>query len=61
MKELINRILARFNYKIKRIKPQNPDLYFLNHLDADLKARKMMFSYYGVNLLLDVGANVGQY
>lgn len=61
MKSIINKFLARHNYVIKRIVPKNPEQYFLNHLDDNLNARRTMFIHYGVNVLLDVGANIGQY
>ncbi|GAT62865.1 FkbM family methyltransferase [Paludibacter jiangxiensis] len=61
MKAFINRLLAHFNYQIKRIVPADQEQYFLNHLSEELKARQQMVSYYNIKLLLDVGANTGQY
>lgn len=61
MRSLINQVLARFNYTIKRIVPADPEQYFLDHLPEELAARRLLLNYYQISTILDVGANTGQY
>jgi FkbM family methyltransferase len=41
--------------------PVDSEQQFLNTISEELQARQLFLSYYGINLLLDVGANIGQY
>lgn len=61
MKIHINRLLRPFNIQINRIIPVDPEQDFLSHLNEELQARQLFLNYFGVNVLLDVGANTGQY
>ncbi|MGD0712123.1 MAG: FkbM family methyltransferase [Bacteroidales bacterium] len=57
----INRILRHFNIQVQRILPPDTEKEFFLHLSDELKSRQFFLNYYGINLLLDVGANIGQY
>jgi len=61
MKLHINRLLRYFKLEIRRILPNNSSDKFLINLSEELQARQLFFDYYGINVLLDVGANIGQY
>ena len=61
MKIHINRLLKHFKFQIHRIIPVDPEQDFLAHLNDELRARQLFLNYYGINVLLDVGANTGQY
>jgi len=61
MKIHINRLLKHFKFQIHRIIPVDPEQDFLAHLSDELQSRQLFLNYYGINVLLDVGANTGQY
>lgn len=61
MKIHINRLLKYFKIQIQRIIPVDPEQDFLAHLSEELQVRQLFLKYYGINILLDVGANTGQY
>lgn len=61
MKLHINRYLKYFKIQVQRVIPLDSEKEFLSHLSEDLQARQLFLDYYGVNVLLDVGANTGQY
>jgi len=61
MKLHLNKFLRHFNIEIQRINPRNFETEFILNLSDDLITRRLFLNYFGVNLLLDVGANTGQY
>lgn len=52
MKNMIKKVLRRIGYDIVRYRPIT---------DAGLIRRIRLFNHYGIDVVLDVGANVGQY
>jgi len=61
MKIHINRFLKHLKIQIHRIVPVDPQQDFLAHLSEELQGRQLFLDYYGIKVLLDVGANTGQY
>lgn len=61
MKLSINHFLKYFQIEIKKIVSKDLENEFLANLSEDLVARQSFLKYYGINLLLDVGANTGQF
>lgn len=61
MRIYINRLLRYLKFELQRNVPIDTEKEFLAHLSEELIARQSFLSYYGINKLLDVGANIGQY
>lgn len=61
MKISINDLLRHLKLQLIRIKSVDTESEFLSNLSEELRARQLFLDYYGINLLLDVGANSGQY
>ncbi len=51
MKELVRKIARRFGVEISRYRPENSDMAKLQR----------MLSYHQIDIVLDVGANIGQF
>lgn len=61
MKIKINNLLRHFKLQLIRVKSVDTEQDFLSNLSEELCARQLFLSFYGINVLLDVGANSGQY
>ena len=61
MKVKINNLLRHLNVQVNRNITIDPEKEFNSHLSDELKARQLFLDHYGIKVLLDVGANTGQY
>ena len=61
MKLHINRYLKYFNIQVQRIVPVDSEKEFIAQLSDELQSRQLFLAHFGINVLLDVGANTGQY